>query len=118
MEVNKEKPNWLRITFILGVILLLAGTLDPLEGSIVISAGSTLIALSAYLTHDRHRNIFIASAILILAGVCALFYLSSLGGFGGSSSLSWWWGAMILPYPLGWLAIIVTLIIRLFRKNN
>jgi ABC-type multidrug transport system permease subunit len=57
------------------------------------------------------------NALLITVGVIFLFYLSSLGGFGGTSTLSWWWGLLILPYPIGWLLQVVLLLIRAFRKK-
>lgn len=100
----------------MGVIALIIGTIDPLEGSIVIEAGSGFLALSTYLTNDRHRKIFLVSLIMIIIGVSFLFYLSSLGGFGGTATLSWWWGTLILPYPIGWLISIVILIIRAVKK--
>ncbi|MBK7696217.1 MAG: hypothetical protein IPI30_18405 [Saprospiraceae bacterium] len=112
-----NKINWLRLVFILGLIAVIAGALDPLEGSVVIAVGSVLLALSTNLTKDRHEKIFLYSALLIVFGVTSLFYLSSLGGFGGTSSLSWWWGLLIVPYPLGWLITIGTLLYRAFKKK-
>jgi multisubunit Na+/H+ antiporter MnhB subunit len=112
----KEKIKWTRVVYIIGVIALIIGALDPMEGSVVIASGSALIALSTYLTHDRHWKIFLLSLIMILIGVFFLFYLSSLGGFGGTATLSWWWGTLILPYPIGWLISIVILIIRAVKK--
>jgi hypothetical protein len=112
----KQKINWKRIIYVIGVIALIIGAIDPLEGSVVIAAGSVLIAFSAFLVHDRHLKIFLIAAIMILAGVCALFYLSSLGGFGGTSAISWWWGILILPYPIGWLMLIIVLIVRAVKK--
>ena len=112
----KKKTNWKRVIYIIGVIALIIGVIDPLEGSVVLAIGCTLIALSTYLTHDRHWKIFFASLIMIVFGVCFMFYLSSLGGFGDSSTLSWWWGTLILPYPLGWLMSIILLIVRAVKK--
>jgi hypothetical protein len=112
----KKKIKWTRVIYIIGVIALIIGVLDPLEGSVVITSGSALIALSTFITRDRHRKIFLLSFIMILTGVFFLFYLSSLGGFGGTSKLSWWWGLLILPYVLGWLASIITLITRAVKK--
>jgi hypothetical protein len=111
----KEKIKWTRVIYIIGVVALIIGTIDPLEGSVVLAAGSALIA-STYLTRDRHWKIFVASLIMILTGVLFLFYFSSLGGFGGTSALSWWWGILVLPYPVGWLMVIITLIFRAFKK--
>jgi hypothetical protein len=108
----KEKIKWPRIVYIIGIIALVIGMLDPLEGSVVITAGSMLIALSTYYIRDRHWKIFLVSMIMIAIGVSFLFYFSSLGGFGDKSTLSWWWGTLILPYPAGWLISIILLIVR------
>ena len=88
----KKKINWIRVIYIIGVIVLIIGALDPLEESVVLTVGCAFIALSTYLTRDRHWKIFLVSLILIIIGVFFLFYFSSLGGFGGTSTLSWWWG--------------------------
>lgn len=106
------KANLLRILYITGIVALIAGILDPLEGSVVITGGSLLLGISAWLKNDRHRKFFLISFVMITIGVAAMFYLSSLGGFGGTAELSWWWGLTILPYPVGWLMAIVLLIIR------
>lgn len=112
----KTKPDWKKIIYIIGIITLIIGALDPLEGSIVIGSGSALLTFSSYLSHDRHWRIFLSSLILILIGIFFLFYLSSLGGFGGKSTLSWWWGCLILPYPIGWLITIITLVARTIKR--
>ena len=114
----KEKKQWIRIIYVIGIIALIIGTLDPLEGAIVIVAGSTMITLSSYLEHDSHWKMFLVSLIMMVFGVYFLFYLSALGGFGGKSTLSWWWGILILPYPLGWLSTIILLIIRFIKKRQ
>lgn len=112
----ETKTKWIRIVYIIGIIALIIGALDPLEGSVIIVIGGLLIALSTYLAKDRHWKIFLASLIMIIFGVIFLFYFSSLGGFGGSSTLSWWWGTLILPYPFGWLMSIILLIVRAVKK--
>jgi hypothetical protein len=114
----KKKLNWPRIIYIAGIVGLLAGILDPLEGSLVIVPGSLLLAVGAFMLHKRFRKIYLASAIMIAIGVAALFYLSSLGGFGGTSSLSWWWGVTILPYPIGWLLAVIFLIIGARKQEK
>ena len=45
--------------------------------------------------------------LLIAVGVCAMFALSAVGGIGGRSGHSMWWGILILPYPLGWLTALL-----------
>ncbi len=112
----EKKVNWMRVLYIAGVAGLIIGAIDPLEGSVVIAAGSILLALSTYLTRDRHWKFFLGFCLAVIFGIAFMFYLSSLGGFGGTSTLSWWWGTLILPYPLGWLASIVLLIVRAVRK--
>ena len=114
----KNKVKWTSIIYIIGVIALIIGVVDPLEGSVVIMFGSALLALSAYVTNDRHSKIFTVSLIMIVVGVAFLFYFSSLGGFGGTSTLSWWWGLLILPFPIGWLSIIIVLIRRVIENKK
>lgn len=118
-ESKTGKPvKWTRVSFKVGVVALILGAIDPLEGSVLIVAGSTLLALATWLSRDRHWKIFLASFIMIAVGVLAMFYLSSLGGFGGQSTLSWWWGTLILPYPLAWIATIILLISRAVKKRE
>jgi multisubunit Na+/H+ antiporter MnhB subunit len=112
----KKKIDWLQALYIFGIATFIIGALDPLEGSVVVFIGSSCIALSAYLKKEKDRKLFLTSAILILLGVVFLFYLSSLGGIGGKSALSWWWGLLILPYPIGWLITVVLLVIRIIKK--
>ena len=113
-----DKRKWIRIIYILGIISLIAGALDPLEGSVIIAVGSALIALSTRLAHDRNRRIFLTTSIMIITGVCFMFYFSSLGGFGGTSTLSWWWATLIIPYPIGWLINIILLIVRAINRKK
>lgn len=111
----KEKTKWTRIVFITGVVLLIIGALDPMEGSVVIATGSALTAVSTYFTKDRHWKIILASFIMIAFGVFFLWFFSSLGGF---PPLSWWWAPLMIPYPAGWIMIIVVLIKRAMRKRE
>ena len=111
----KEKPIWIRILYIIGVVSFIVGAIDPLEGSVLIVAGSFLIALTTFMAKDRHWKLFMILFVLIAIGVFFLFYLSSFGGF-GEGALSWWWGLLVLSYPIGWLIAIILLIKRAFRK--
>jgi hypothetical protein len=112
----KERIKWIRIVYIIGIVALVIGALDPLEGSVLITIGIGFISLTTYLMRDRHWKIFLCSLMMVLVGVGFMFFLSSLGGIGNSSNLSWWWGVLIVPYPLGWLMAIITLIVRAFKK--
>ncbi len=112
-----KKINWKKVTYILGIVLFLVGTIDPLEGSVLIVFGSILLTVVTKRNNDRHMKWFRLNAVLITSGVIFLFYLSTLGGFGGTSTLSWWWGLLILPYPVGWLSQVVLLLMRAFRRK-
>jgi len=87
-----------------GSIAMLVGALDPMEGSVVILPGSGLVALGTFLSQSGRRLIVfrVGVFILIAIGVGALWGLSRVGGFGGHSGRSMWWGVLILPYLIGW----------------
>jgi hypothetical protein len=113
----KIQINWIQLGYAAGLAAFFTGTLDPLEGSVIIAAGSLLMALCTHLSHHKLRKGYLAAAILIAAGVMALFYFSSLGGFGGSQGLSWWLACFVLPYPLGWLMTLLMLILPWVKKK-
>jgi hypothetical protein len=93
-----------RALVVLGGIGMLVGAVDPLEGSVVILPGSGLVALGTCLGRSERRFIIyrVGVFILIAIGVGAMWGLSSVGGFGGNSGRSMWWGVLILPYLIGW----------------
>ena len=108
---------WSRILVIVGAIAMLLGTLDPLEGSLLILPGSGLVALGMYLSGRNHRTVlyWTCAFILIAVGVGAMFALSAVGGIGGRSGHSMWWGLLLLPYPAGWLMALVGAVVGLVR---
>lgn len=83
---------------------MLVGALDPMEGAVVILPGSGLVALGTFLGQSERRLIAfrVWMFILIAIGVGAMWGLSMVGGFGGKSGRSMWWGVLILPYLIGW----------------
>ena len=95
---------WSRILIMAGSIAMLVGALDPMEGSVVILPGSGLVALGMFLGQNERRLIAyrVWVFILIVIGVGAMWGLTSVGGFGGNSGRSMWWGVLILPYLIGW----------------
>ncbi|MGO8926262.1 MAG: hypothetical protein ACLQU3_05145 [Limisphaerales bacterium] len=95
---------WSRILIIVGSIAMLVGALDPMEGSVVILPGSGLVALGTFLGQSERRLIAyrVWVFILIAIGVGAVWGLTWVGGFGGNSGRSMWWGVLILPYLIGW----------------
>ncbi len=106
---------WSRILITVGGIAMLVGALDPLEGSLVILPGSAVVTLGTFLSNGRRGLLiyWIWIFILIAAGVGAMFALSAFGGIGGRSGHSVWWGLLIVPYPVGWIMGIVSLVSRL-----
>jgi hypothetical protein len=108
---------WSRILKVIGGLAMAFGTLDPMEGSLLILPGSGLVALGVYLagTNRRLALYWTATFILIAVGVAALFGLSSMGGIGGRSGSSLWWGLMLVPYPVGWLMALIAAVIGLLR---
>jgi hypothetical protein len=107
-----------RVLITVGGIAMLVGAADPLEGSLVILPGSGLVAFGTFIG-DVGRKV-IRDWLWILAsitvGVGALWGLSMVGGFGGSSGPSAWWGLLILPYPVGWVIGITSLLFRSVRS--
>ena len=95
--------RWSRILVVVGLAAMLIGAVDPLEGSLVVLPGAGMVALGARLGKSRHRTFLACSLVLVAVGVGALWGLSALGGFGGSSGRSNGWGLVLLPYPVGWI---------------
>jgi hypothetical protein len=113
---------WSRVLKVAGGIAMLLGTLDPLEGSVLILVGSGLIPLGMRLGGKHRRTVlyWLWTFILIAVGVGALFGLSAVGGIGGKSGRSMWWGIILLPYPVGWLMALaggVTGLVRFLRPK-
>ncbi|MCX6923722.1 MAG: hypothetical protein NT154_11020 [Verrucomicrobia bacterium] len=109
---------WSRILKVVGSIAMMLGTLDPLEGSLLILPGSGLVALGMFLGGKQRRMVlyWTWAFILIVVGVGAMFALSAVGGIGGKSGHSMWWGVLILPYPAGWLMALASGVAGLVRR--
>ena len=105
---------------IAGSIAMLVGAADPLEGSVVILAGCTLVTLGTFLGKAERSLAWYWLLIfsLIAAGVGAMFVLSALGGIGGGSGRSGWWGVLILPYPIAWVMGMVSLVFRMIGSRR
>jgi len=95
---------WSKILTVVGGIAMVIGGIDPMEGSLLILPGSGLFALGAYLGQAERRVVVckVWAFILVAMGVGALWGLSAVGGFGGSSGRSMWWAVLLLPYLIGW----------------
>jgi hypothetical protein len=99
------------------------GDFDPLEGSLHILPGSGLVALGMFIGRKERRSVlyWTWTFALIAVGVGAMFALSAVGGIGGRSGHSMWWGVLILPYPAGWLMALaggVAGLVRFFKSRG
>ena len=86
-----------------GLVAMLLGAADPLEGSLLILPGSGLVALGGLLGKNPQRRLLGWAFLLMAVGVGAMYALSAVGGVGGHSGHSTWWLLTILPYPIGWM---------------
>jgi hypothetical protein len=109
--------RWSRILVIVGLIAMVIGALDPLEGSLVILPGIGFVALGARLAKSRQRVLLSWSLALVAAGVGVLWGLSAVGGFGGNTGRSYWWALTLLPYPVGWVMGLVGAV-RSLREDS
>ena len=107
MKINRS-----RTLIVLGLGLMVVGVVDPMEGSVVVLAGSALAAIGGFLSRSRYR-LQVAAAAMVGIGVVALFALSAIGGVGGNSGRSIWWLLLCAPYPAGWLLGLVAASLKL-----
>ena len=100
----RDFHRWSRVMSAAGGVGLVVGSLDPMEGSLLILPGSALLAAGSWLGHEDRRVVGyrVWSFILIALGVAALFGLSAVGGIGGNTGRSAWWALLFLPYVVGW----------------
>jgi hypothetical protein len=99
------------------------GTADPLEGSLLILPGCGMVTLGQFVASRDRRTLlyWIWTFIMISIGVGAMIVLSELGGIGGKSGRSLWWGLLLLPYPAGWLMALaggIVELVRLFKAKR
>ena len=97
------KERGVKTLLIVGGIATILGAIDPLEGSLLILPGSLLVMLAAVIGKEekaitRYR---VWTFILILTGVAAIWGMTAIGGIGGDTGLSMWWGLLIVPYLIG-----------------
>jgi len=90
-----------------GLIAMVLGALDPLEGTFVIWLASVLVVTGEMLSSGRYRRVLYGAFLLITVGVLSLWTMSAIGGIGGNTGRSVWWALILIPYPVGWLLDLV-----------
>jgi hypothetical protein len=109
--------RWPRRLLLAGLVAMVLGAVDPLEGSPVILLGSMLAAGGARLGQAPHRKLLAWSCLLIAIGVGFMWGLSAVGGFGGSTGRTLWWWLALVPYPVGWVMGLVGAVKSLRRSR-
>jgi hypothetical protein len=107
---------WSRALVIVGLIGMVIGAIDPLEGSVVILPSAGLVALGEFVGRSRHRVFSYWAFALVAVGVAALFVLSWFGGVGGPEGHSKWWAIVLIPYPVGWVMGLVSGVVALVES--
>jgi hypothetical protein len=111
-----KRKLWSRVLVAAGLVVMLLGAIDPLEGSLIILPGSVMGAVGAMLAGNRYKKLILWSFALVVVGIAALWGLSALGGvgdIGDGGRRSYWWALVLAPYPVGWVMGIVGGILKL-----
>ena len=108
-----KRNRWSRILGIAGLVAMLIGLFDPLEGSLIILPGIALVWVGALLVNTRYKKLIMWSLVLVAIGVGTLWWMSALGGFGRGTGRSMWWALVLVPYPVGFIMGVVGGILRL-----
>ncbi len=112
---------WSVLLCIIGLLAMIIGAFDPLEGAFIILPGSGLVALSAFLGKSHHFRFIYRAFGLTVFGVAVVIVWSLFGGVGGDTGRSTWWLLTALPYPVGWIMSLlgaVRLLTEFFRKPS
>lgn len=112
-----KAPHW-RTLVTVGVVGLLIGIIDPMEGAFIVLPFAALVAYGAFLSHSPHRARLYWFVGSMSVGVAVLIALSLIGGIGGTSGRSLWWGLLLVPYPLGWLGVLVSGVLMLREPST
>jgi hypothetical protein len=113
-----NRKRWSRILSIAGLVGMILGAVDPLEGSVVIVAGSLLSVIGLWMAQSRYFRLAVWAFILTAVGVAILFGLSAVGGIGGDTGRPMWLMVVFLPYPVGWVLGLIAVIRKLREKHD
>ena len=108
-----KRSRWACVLVVIGLIIMLVGAIDPLEGSLVIFPGSVMSTVGGMLAGTRYKKLIVWSFALVVVGIGALWVLSAVGGFGDTSGRSSWWALILAPYPVGLVMGVVGGVLKL-----
>lgn len=98
------REKWVQVLTVPGGLAVLAGGIDPLEGSILVPVGTALLAGAAMIAPCEPvvRRARALNLALALVGFAAVWGLTALGGVGGTTGRSFFWALLGLPLVVGW----------------
>ena len=105
-----------RVVAVVGLIALVVGVVDPLEGSLLILPASCAVALVARLAGSRYERLLYIGLALVLFGFAAIWIMTAIGGVGGSTDRSAWWALLAVPILPGWLFVVAGGVLALREK--
>ncbi len=104
---TRKRLSWFLI--LIGLIAMVIGAIDPLEGSVIILPGSALVALGALIGKVPRRKLLYWAFGLTAFGIATMFVTSAFGG------VARWWLLVFLPYPVGWIIEVIGAILSLWE---
>ncbi len=90
-----------------GLVVSFATAVDPLEGFPCALVGGLLAVYAAWLARNRWLRLLAWGLGLAVVGCAAMLVLTARGGFGGTRGIAPVWGLTAVPYPVGWLMVLV-----------
>ncbi len=110
------RKRWSLVFGGVGLLAMVAGLADPLEGFPLVLAGGALAVVSTRLAAASYFRAMAWGLCLAVVGCAVLVALSSIGGIGGSSGRSMAWGLTVIPYPIGALTLLIGSIFSLRQQ--
>ena len=101
-----------------GLVAILVGCIDPLEGFPLILAGGLLIVIATHRAVRARFQLALAGLVLAAVGCAGMLVLSALGGVGGTTGLPPIWFVVMAPYPVGALLLLAAGFLSLGRARK
>ncbi len=106
-----------RVFVVVGVIGLLVGAIDPLEGSLLILPSAILLTVGVRrATGGLASRLATVGLVSIALGFTAMWVMTAIGGVGGSTGRSAWWALLALPMLPGWILSVTGGVMALRKR--